>query len=300
MSNDAPTVGIIGGGFVGSSIAKGFQHYTNVKIYDLIPSKSNATYEETIEQDVIFVCVNTPMDKNGTVNVSYVEIVLAGLRGNLPEGHQGKPVIIKSTMPPDDIGKFMLEFDDDIFTIYSPEFLTERTSEYDFNQSSRWVFGVLREEEDADLTAVNTVKHLFEERFPMVPQYWCPFEAASLTKYFTNVFFSVKVSLMNEFAQICEQFELNPEEVIGMMMMDQRIGRSHFKVPGHDGKWGFGGHCFPKDLNGYMHIAKGVGVKPTVAEGAWEKNLEVRPEKDWENDKGRAVTHEDISDGKSK
>ncbi len=76
------------------------------------------------------------------------------------------------------------------------------------------------------------------------------------------------------------------------MMLDQRIGRSHFKVPGHDGKLGFGGHCFPKDLNGYLHIARDCGVNPLVGQAAWEKNLEVRPERDWEKDKGRAVSDE--------
>lgn len=292
--SDTPSIGIIGGGFVGGSIAAGFQHYTDVKVFDFVPERASASYEETIEQDILFVCVNTPMKSDGTVDVSAVNTVLEELRGNLPAGHQNKPVIIKSTIPPDAIGRFILEYGDDLFIIYSPEFLTERSAEYDFNQTNRIILGVLDGEAEQHRRspgpAMTAVENLFTERFPQVPVYWCRFEEASLIKYFTNVFFCVKISLMNEFAQMAEAFGLVPDEVIGKVLLDQRIGRSHFKTPGHDGKKGFGGHCLPKDLNGYMHIAQSLGVTPTVARAAWAKNLEVRPEKDWENDKGRAVS----------
>lgn len=289
-----PSVGIIGAGFVGASTVKGFQHYTDTKCYDMVPERSNSTYEETIEQDIIFVCVNTPMNLDGTVDGTLVESVLAQLQGNLPEGHQNKPVIIKSTLPPETIGQFMLEYTD-LFIIYSPEFLTERTAEYDFNQSSRIIMGVLDGEVQKEHFSepMTQVERLMKFRFPQVPIIWCRFEEASLVKYFTNVFFSVKISLMNEFAQVAEAYELSPDEVIGKVMLDQRIGRSHFKVPGHDGKKGFGGHCFPKDLNGYIHIARNLGISPRVGQAAWEKNLEVRPEQDWRADIGRAVNFEE-------
>jgi UDPglucose 6-dehydrogenase len=289
--SEVPTVGIIGGGFVGGSIAKGFQHYTDVKVFDLESDRANASFEDTIEQEVLFVCVNTPMRKNGSVDTSAVEGVLEDLRGNMPEGHQNKDVIIKSTIPPDDIGRLILEFADDMFLIYSPEFLTERTAEYDFNQSNRLIFGTLQNC-DVD-TQKDKVYNLFQHRFPEVQQHWCRFEEASLVKYFTNVFFSVKIALMNEFAQVAEAFDLEPNEVIGKVMLDQRIGRSHWMVPGHDGKRGFGGHCFPKDINGYLHIARELGVDPLIGQAAWDKNLEVRPEQDWKEDKGRAVSNDE-------
>lgn len=291
-----PTIGILGGGFVGSSIAKGFQHYTDTKVFDLVEERSNSSFEDTIEQDVLFVCVNTPMRKDGTVDDSAVEAVLDSLRGNMPKGHEDKPVILKSTLPPESIGKFMLEYADDMFLIFSPEFLTERTAEYDFNQSNRFIFGVL----DGELQYVTSdypagkaakkVQDIFKFRFPNVTQFWCRFEEASLIKYFTNVFFSVKISLLNEFAQVAEAYGLNANEIISKVLLDQRIGRSHFLVPGTDGRKGFGGHCFPKDVNGYLHIAKELGVDPCVTEAAWQKNLEVRPEEDWKEDKGRAVS----------
>ncbi len=119
-----------------------------------------------------------------------------------------------------------------------------------------------------------------------------PFIEGSIIKYATNSFFCTKVSFFNELAQVCKAHGLNPETVIGKVLLDQRIGRSHFQVPGHDGRLGFGGSCFPKDINGYIQIAKDAGVEPTVAEAVWKKNLEVRPEEDWKELKGRAVSDE--------
>ena len=76
-------------------------------------------------------------------------------------------------------------------------------------------------------------------------------------------------------------------------LYDERLGRSHFQVPGHDGSLGFGGSCFPKDLNALIFEAKKAGISTTFLEAVWKKNLEVRPEKDWETLKGRAVSFED-------
>ena len=63
-------------------------------------------------------------------------------------------------------------------------------------------------------------------------------------------------------------------------------------VPGPDGKFGFGGSCFPKDIQAMIHFANSLGVEPSVLNGAWDKNLDVRPEEDWKKLKGRAVVDE--------
>ena len=74
---------------------------------------------------------------------------------------------------------------------------------------------------------------------------------------------------------------------------DGRIGHSHLAVPGPDGKFGFGGSCFPKDVQAMINFAKKSGISPNVLKGAWETNLEVRPERDWEKLKGRAIVDEE-------
>jgi UDP-glucose 6-dehydrogenase len=67
---------------------------------------------------------------------------------------------------------------------------------------------------------------------------------------------------------------------------DGRVGNSHLDVPGHDGKRGFGGKCFPKDLNAFIHLFNNIEIKPTVMSAAWEKNLEVRNAYDWKDIEG--------------
>jgi UDPglucose 6-dehydrogenase len=291
-----PSIGIIGNGFVGGATAEGFKHYVpSCKVYDVNPLRTVDDYFEVIEQDVLFVCLPTPMKADGRVDTSIIHSALRTLESATLETH--KCVIIKSTLPPIDLVEMSLLYAPTLHIIYSPEFLTERTAILDFQQTSRLIFGDYRSDEPVALDVVDAktynvamIDHLFTGRFPAVPQIWTSIEEASLIKYCTNVFFAAKVSLFNEFAMVAAKYGVDFQQLIGHVLLDQRIGRSHFQVPGHDGKFGFGGHCFPKDLNGFMHIAEDVDIQPLMAQAAWVTNTKVRPERDWEADKGRAVS----------
>jgi len=108
---------------------------------------------------------------------------------------------------------------------------------------------------------------------------------------------SEPVLLADELNQICEKLNVDYDKVIEYATKDKRLGTSHWSVPGpmpaDDGTGrllkGFAGSCFVKDLNALISLAKSLGIDPKVMLAAWEKNLEVRPEKDWLNLKGRAV-----------
>ena len=90
--------------------------------------------------------------------------------------------------------------------------------------------------------------------------------------------------------QICDKADIDYDKVVEYALYDERVGRTHLSSPGPDGRLGFGGSCFPKDINALIHFANEAGVAPLVLDAVWKKNLEVRPEKDWENLKGRAVS----------
>ena len=79
------------------------------------------------------------------------------------------------------------------------------------------------------------------------------------------------------------------EDAMEGFLRDGRIGHSHLNVPGHDGKFGFGGSCFPKDIQAMIEFGDSLGVNMRVLKAAWETNLKVRPEQDWKELKGRAV-----------
>ena len=72
--------------------------------------------------------------------------------------------------------------------------------------------------------------------------------------------------------------------------MGKRLGDSHWNVPGPDGKKGFGGSCFPKDINALIYLCGQNKIDVELINKVWENNLKNRPEKDWENLKGRAVS----------
>ena len=95
---------------------------------------------------------------------------------------------------------------------------------------------------------------------------------------------------------MCDACGVNYEEVIEYAIYDERLGKSHWAVPGPDGKRGFGGSCFPKDLNAIISLAESLVreghpelTTMDTLEGAWNTNLKVRPDRDWERLKGRAV-----------
>ena len=81
--------------------------------------------------------------------------------------------------------------------------------------------------------------------------------------------------------QICNAIDGDWNKALEGFISDGRIGNSHIDVPGHDGDFGFGGKCFPKDLNAMIKKTEELGVDPTVMKAAWEKNKQVRQNLDW-------------------
>ena len=105
-----------------------------------------------------------------------------------------------------------------------------------------------------------------------------------------NTFFATKVAVMNEFYRLGMEIGVNWDDALYGFVSDSRIGDSHVHVPGPDGRLGYGGTCFPKDVNALISFAKEHNVNMNTIEGGWKTNLEVRPERDWEQMKGRAVS----------
>ena len=88
---------------------------------------------------------------------------------------------------------------------------------------------------------------------------------------------------------MCGGLELDYDKVIEYATYDERLGLSHWGVPGPDGDRGFGGHCFPKDLSALISLTKELNTKNNVLVATQETNNEVRSNRDWEQMKGRAV-----------
>lgn len=271
-------IGIIGNGFVGSAIASGFALHAKVFVYDADPKKTINTFEEVMDCEFIFIAVPTPMNiiNANKIDLSIVRNVFD--RINKHNNNKESIFILKSTVLPGTTNILAKEYPN-LEIVFNPEFLTERSARLDFINASRIVLG------GTDL-ACDRVSALYRDRFPHTHIVSTDPTSAEFIKYMCNCFFATKISYMNEMRQASDKLGLDWDSIIRGFLTDGRIGNSHIDVPGHDGHMGFGGKCFPKDINAFINFFKDTKVKPTVLSAAWQKNVEVREENDWEKIEG--------------
>ena len=270
-------LGIIGQGFVGNAIYQKFKNYYEVLTYDLDKSKCNSTFDEVDRKcKTIFVCLPTPMNKDGSCNVSIVEKVLSEL--NNKRQHD---VVIKSTIPPGTTKKWNLEYSN-LSIVFNPEFLTEANAVKDFENQNRIILGGPR-------PTTTKIKRIYTKVFSDIHIIKTGSTHAEMVKYVTNTFLATKVSFANEIYQITRELNLDYDKVIEYAMFDERLGKSHWSVPCPDGDFGYGGHCFPKDLGALISVAKELNIDPKILESVRDKNDEIRTDRNWESMKGRAV-----------
>ena len=287
-------IGVIGNGFVGGAVKFGFSPQTGcdaeVRVYDKNPNKSTHTLEETVnESDFIFLSVPTPTNDDGSINIGVLEDAL----NDINQVHDGKDntILIRSTVIPGTTWALQTKYPQ-LNILFNPEFLTERSANFDFINQSRFIIG--NSGNQMSWAKSEEFVELLKDRFgDCIAVQETNYETAELIKYMNNCFFATKVSFLNEMYQIAEKIDANWDEAISGFVADGRVGHSHLNVPGPDGKFGFGGSCFPKDIQAMIDFAEMFGLNPSVLKGAWEKNLEVRPEQDWKELKGRAVIDEE-------
>ena len=305
--NMKKSIAVIGQGFVGGSLTTVMsEHGFDVYVYDKTgkvaaggkqPLTKEALHPCNIKEfvescetnkdfsKVYFVCLPTPMYEDGSADLSIVQGVLT----ELSETEGEKIAVVKSTVPPGSSESWNKMFGKTgLRVVFNPEFLTEANALEDMRNQNRIVLGGPR-------PWINNVKQIFQTAFPKIPVIKTSSTTAEMVKYVTNCFLATKVSFANEIAQICEALDadglnIDYDKVVEYAKVDNRLGTSHWSVPGPDGDRGFGGHCFPKDIRALMSIAEKLNVQPRVMQAAWEKNQEVRKDRDWERQVGRAVS----------
>jgi len=318
---DKQAIGVVGYGFVGQAVAAGFCPVANVMVYDKDPEKGLLMVKECVEgwaeskvdttldpfrclirhARIIFVCVPTPMRKDGSCDTSVVEDVVQKLDHASVSCSISPTIVIKSTVPPGTTAKLQ-EKCQWVNLVFNPEFLTEANSMRDFAEQDRVVLGGVGSKVGNGVEEVDVLYREFglnrnaRIRKADSPHVWpllviqtCTSTEAEMIKYLVNCFLATKVSLANEFSQLCEKVDADWDKVWRLASKDERLGTSHWQVPGPDGKLGFGGSCFPKDLFGMVKFMVENSVDPHTLLGAWDTNIKVRPERDWEDLKGRAV-----------
>ena len=279
-------IGLIGNGFVGRATSILESDDIEIIIYDIIPeecSPRDTTLEDISKCELIFICIPTPMNTDGSCYLSILEDVIDKLSVYI--NFDKSIVVIRSTVPPGTSERLNCYF--------MPEFLTEKNYKEDFINNTDWIFGLKNTPLD------NLFKKKIEYLINTSAEYkkiqsnniiYTPTKEAELIKLFRNNFLSLKVSFCNEIYDYCNKINVDYDVVSEVACLDKRIGNSHISVPGHDGKRGFGGTCFPKDTNNLLDCMKKESMKSYIVDAMVKRNTtKDRVEQDWKNNKGRAV-----------
>ena len=275
-------IGIIGQGFVGNAIYQKFKNYFEVLTFDLDSKLCNSTLENICDRcETIFVCLPTPMNEDGSCCTNIVEDVLKDIEILTSFEQKEKTIVLKSTVSPGVTKKWNTEFNF-LNIVFNPEFLTEANAVNDFENQSRIILGGPRPQ-------TTKLKQIYSKVFPKAHIIKTDSTHAEMVKYLTNSFLATKVSFANEIYQICNKLKIDYDKVVEYAVLDDRLGKSHWAVPGPDGDFGFGGHCLPKDLSALIHIAMQLNTETNVLNAVEETNDVVRQNRDWEDMKGRAV-----------
>ena len=277
-------IGIIGNGYVGGATALLKNRNVDVFIYDIDNEKCRPrgiVFNDLLRCAFIFVCLPTPMDKEGRCST---HLVSAAVEKLIEAKYDPERIIVKSTVPVGTCRKLNVMF--------MPEFLTEQNWQHDFLSQKNWILGTNTRNDkirDELYSIFDSAWHdgVLVNRPHMT---FSTTEEAELTKYVRNTFLATKVAFFNEIEEFCRVNNVSYRKVRELTLYDERVGDSHTSVPGPDGKRGFGGTCFPKDVDSLLHQVIDSGMVSYILMAARNRNVDIdRKEKDWELNKGRAV-----------
>jgi UDPglucose 6-dehydrogenase len=213
------------------------------------------------QASIVFLCVPTPQDDDGSADLSYVQAAAAEIA---PVLAAGSVVVNKSTVP---VGSTHVVSAvlrrGDVAVVSNPEFLREGTAVHDFLHPDRVVVG------SADRAAAHRVADLYQSLDTRVLV--TDAASAETIKYAANGFLAMKISFVNAVAAMCEAVGADVADVVEGIGSDHRIGRE-FLRPGP----GWGGSCFPKDSRALVHVASSHGYDFALMRGVIDVNEEQR------------------------
>lgn len=287
-------VGVIGNGFVGKATQiLGKCSIANMIIYDIDPLKCiplGTTLNDICHCNLVFVCVPTPFNVDSKqCDTRIVQSVVTNIRMECERSDLSIPgIVVRSTVPPGTC--------DRLGVCHMPEYLTEANWPIDFVNTKVWEIGL----PSKPIFTIDIVLYIHtilytckEEGIIKYSDYNLNHSSVTETaKYMRNAMLAVRVGVCNEFEAFCKTQNIDYECVRQLVTSDPRIGPAHTKVPGPDGKRGFGGTCLPKDLKAIIREMMVSGATPMILMACSNRNdLLDRPNYEWMEDVGRAISH---------
>ena len=260
-------IAIIGCGFVGNALANGIK--PDAEVLKIDPKfETNIEDLSSFKPNAVFICVPTPMSSSSDQDLSILDSVIFDLK----KININCLVIIKSTVLPNYIEKYECQFKE---FVYNPEFLTERNAESDFINAELILFG-------GEKISTSKLSDVYRRYMKCVNKNYFTTDviAASLIKYSINSFLATKVIFFNELFNVFKKSNSSEDwkNIIEIMKQDTRIGASHMDVPGPDGRYGYGGACFPKDTHALVSFAKENNIELNLLKTAISINNNIRSE----------------------
>lgn len=237
-------IGIIGCGFVGGAL-KAWLEENNKDAKVLVSDPPKGYNDDLSRIDIAFVQIHVPTEDDGTQDLS----LMTRLIRDLPD----VPVFVRTTILPGTSERLSRETGRRVR--FMPEFLTERTHIEDFRKQPM-VFPV-----EGDAAALALLTKVFpSKRFVVMSAL-----DAEITKYAHNVFGAYKVTYFNAVREYCEKVGADWAKVHAGCLLSGYINDTHTYVPGPDGKMGYGGKCFPKDVNAFAQLTAGTSLGSLLA-----------------------------------
>ena len=226
--------------------------------------------EGILNSDLSLICVGTPSNENGSLDLTFVERVCHDIGRALKQKNDFHTVVMRSTVLPGTTENCVIPALEQVsgrvagqeFGIcFNPEFLREGTSVYDFYHPPFTVIGQF------DPRAVQVVTSLYEGL--EAPLLTVPIKVAEMVKYTNNAFHALKVAFANEIGNICKEQGIDSHQVMDIFCMDKKLNLSpYYLKPGY----AFGGSCLPKDLRALLYHAHSLDSKLPVLEAILPSN----------------------------
>ena len=267
------SIGIIGYGTVGKAMHR-FYSKNNIPIYiyDKYVKPYTDKLKNLLKTNIVFISIPSnycPDTLNYDINkfqniLDYLDIY----------NYKGA-VIIKSTLLPGTSEYFSNQFPG-LNIIYNPEFLSEKTAIYDYAHPKQIILGTTP---NLNHIVRDSVGLFFYKLFPdKTPIEVVDSREAEATKLYLNSFYAVKVQFFNELHFLSNNMDIDYKNVVNLMLNQGWINPQHTRVPGHDGKFSYGGKCLPKDANALLGLMKYQNSNYSILESTVEENKIFRPE----------------------
>jgi nucleoside-diphosphate-sugar epimerase/NDP-sugar pyrophosphorylase family protein len=274
LINNKYLIGIVGLGFVGSSIYKSLDlKGCQVKGYDKDENKTYNIFNDLFKCDILFLCLPTIYNEELK---QYDKSCINETCTKLEEQKYNGIIIIKSTIEPQTTEELCKKFKTLRF-IHNPEFLTAATAFYDFHNQTHIVIGKSVNSTNID---IEYLQNFYDRYYKGTEISICTSTESECMKSFVNCFYSVKIQFFNELYLLCQKIGTDYETIKKLMLRNGWINHMHTQVPGTDGKLSYGGCCFPKDTNALLEYMKNNNSPRELLEATISERNKMRDDND--------------------